>query len=141
MLKRPKEKGRRAEAEVAELIRGFGYAKTFRQPLSGAISFMKGDIASHTWPYFTEIKNCETWMPLAWYRKAESESENKPPIVVMTKNGDDYYCFMRFSDFLMALKNAPIETIKIPPKAKKLTLQESSGLMFSKEAQVRKGKS
>lgn len=140
MLKKPKEKGRRLELHIAELLRGYGFSDTYRQPLSGGIEGMKGDIRSKTWPFFTEVKNCETWKPLEWYKKAASECGSLPPVIIMSKNREEIYCFLLMSDFINAvIGEIPIKKkFVIPQKPQRLTLEETSQLPFSKAYQARR---
>lgn len=139
MLKHAKEKGRRAELYVAELLRGYGFDSR-RTPLSGAIPGWREDITSPRFPFAIEVKNRESWQILEWYKDAESKETPKPPLLVVTKNGEMMYCFLLLSDFLNMMTNKPAKVIKIPDKAKKLSLEETSKLKFSKSFQVRRPK-
>lgn len=133
-MKSPRNKGKLGEYAVRDLLRGFGY-KAERTPMSGAMPGWKGDITTE-FGWFLEVKNTEKTQFAEWFHKAEDQGGAKPPMIVWTRNREDIYCFCRMSDFLMALKGQPVQPLKIPPKAKKLTLQESSGLAFSKEKQT-----
>ena len=138
MLRRPKEKGRRLELQIAEILREYGYKDAHRQPLSGGIDFLKGDINSKQFPFFVEVKNCETWHPLEWYRKSASETIAKPPVIVMSKNNEDIYAFLRFTDLLDIMKKGFVNKDKRMVNHKRLSLDETSNLKFSKKWSARR---
>ena len=138
MLKHPKEKGRRTELRVAELLRGYGI-KAFRTPLSGGIATWKGDITTQKdFPLFIEVKCQETWKPLEWYRKTGQEAGEKIPVVLMTKNREDIYAFLLFSNLMNIITNRKTYIIKKPQKPKRLSLEETSQLKFSKAKQIKR---
>lgn len=137
-LKNPQAKGKRGEYAMRDMLRGFGFSAD-RQPMSGAISFLKGDIRT-SFPFFVEVKNTETTKFLEWYKKASDQTEVKPPIIAWTKNGEDIYCFLLLSDFLMALTNKSISPIRKPQKPKKVGIEETKQLKFSKFNQIHHGK-
>ena len=130
------DKGKRHEYHVRDLLRGFGF-KARRTPMSGAIDFLKGDVMTD-FPFFIEAKNVEKTQFAEWYHKAETESGAKPPIIVWTRNREDVFCFLRFSDFLMALTGKKISPIRKPEKTKRMSIEESSHLRFSKKSQVKR---
>lgn len=132
-IKSPQAKGRRGEYFVRDLLRGFGY-KADRNPMSGAISWLKGDLRSN-FPFFLEIKNTQTTTFVPWYHKAETQSGARPPIIVWVHKGDAY-AFVKFSDFLMALQGKLPQLLRKPGKHPKLGLEETAQLKFSKLAQV-----
>ena len=138
ILKKAKEKGRRSELRIAEILRGYGI-KAYRTPLSGAIDTWKGDITTQkNFPLFIESKNQETWKPLEWYRKTATECGAKIPTVLMSKNREDIYAFILFSDLMNIMTNRQTYKIKKPEKPQRLTLEETSGLKFSKKNQIRR---
>ncbi len=140
MLKHPQAKGRNFEYEVRDLIRGYGFKDTQRSPMSGAIHFLKGDILSTTFPYFVECKKTEKTDFIGWYKKAEQQSGIKPPLIIWSRNHEDKYCFLLFSDFMTLLTEGIImkEEFKKKKEKHKLDLEETSNLKFSKKQQVRR---
>ena|SRR5690606_5897340 len=82
-----KAKGSRLEREVAKRLRDSGLDKTAsRMPLSGAAENLKSDILCNM-PVSWEMKNQETWSPLAYMEQAKSGAKQQEiPIVVMSKN-------------------------------------------------------
>ena len=142
MLKSPSQKGKRFEYYVRDLIRGYGF-HCERTPMSGAIHFMKGDIMSKNFPFFVEVKNTQKTDFISWYKKAEQQSRALPPMVVWTRNREDAYCFLLFSDFLAMLVGKHISPIRKPAKVKKLSLDETVNLFapnLSKKHQARRAK-
>ena len=131
-------KGKRAEYHTRDMLRGFGYSAE-RNPMSGAISWLKGDIRTNL-PFFIEVKNTEKTQFAEWYHKAEQQSSAYPPMIVWTRNQEDMFCFLRFSDFLMALNGKSSQIIKKPEKPQKMGLEETSKLRFSKLSQVHRKK-
>lgn len=138
-LKSPQQKGKRFEYHIRDLIRGYGF-DCQRSPMSGAIHFLKGDLLSKDFPYFSELKNTEKTDFIGWYKKANDQSGSKPPIIIWTKNREEPYCFLLFSDFMNLLTGGITikQKIKKPEKTKKLSLDETSNLKFSKKHQVRR---
>ena len=103
MLKKPKEKGRKAELEFARMLVDAEldkYAK--RMPLSGAVKGLDTDIMTKL-PFAFEVKNQETWKPLEYYKQADMANPNRGrlrTIVIMTKNRENMYAFLEVNDFL-----------------------------------------
>lgn len=138
-MKHAKEKGRRAELLTAQRLREAGFDAK-RTPLSGAIPEWREDVTSPSFPLFIEVKNREAWQILEWYKTAEQKSEGKPVVIVATKNNEDLYCFMKLSDLLEIMKGKPIQQVRTVAKPKRLSLDETSRLTFSKKDQVRRAK-
>lgn len=138
----PQKKGKRFEYEVRDLIRGYGFKDAQRSPMSGAVSFLQGDILSKRFPYFIECKFTEKTEFYKWYQKAESQSGAKPPIVVWRKNRGEIFCFLMFSDFMTLLTQGIVikEQFKKKKTKQKLSLEETSNLKFSKKQQARRKK-
>ena len=135
MLKRPRDKGKRGEYHVRDLLRGFGY-KAQRTPLSGAIETWKGDITSE-FPFFLEVKNTARTEFWAWYEKASQECGAKPPMICWIHKGE-IYAFALLPDIITYMKGKPSQPIKLPKKPMKPSLDETAGLQFSKKHQVRR---
>lgn len=134
-LKSPQGKGKRGEYAVRDLLRSYGY-RADRTPLSGALDAWPGDITSD-FPLFIEVKNTEKTTFLPWYKKAADEGAPRRPIIIWTKNGEDYYAFLKFTDLLDRLQDRP-PAPRIPKaqKPKDIALAETAGLKFSKLAQA-----
>lgn len=135
-LKNPQAKGKRQEYFVRNRLREAGFTAD-RNPMSGAISWLKGDIRTSL-PFFVEVKNTEKTQFAEWYHKAETESHGKPPLIIWTRNNEDTFCFLRLDDFLSVITNKPIMSIKKPEKPKKAGLEETRELAFSKYKQTHK---
>jgi hypothetical protein len=104
-----KEKGSRAERAFAKMLVDADldqYAK--RMPLSGGVKGLDTDIMTRL-PFAFEVKNQETWSPLAYYRQADLANPNRgrlTTVVVMTKNNESYYVFLTAEDFLTLISYA-----------------------------------
>lgn len=140
MIKSPQAKGKNFEYEVRDFIRGYGFKDTQRSPMSGAIHFLKGDIISKRFPYFIECKKTEKTDFIRWYKKAEKQSGAKPPIIIWSRNYEDKYCFLLFSDLMTLLTEGFTmkEQFKKKNEKHKLDLEETANLKFNKKHQVRK---
>jgi hypothetical protein len=104
-----KEKGSRAEREFAQMLVNAGLDKhAKRMPLSGAVKGLDSDIWTKL-PFMFEVKNQETWKPLEYYRQANDANPNRGhyrTVVIMTKNREDMYAFMRVDDFIELISYA-----------------------------------
>jgi hypothetical protein len=143
-----KAKGSRLERNWAELLRGYGLDKMARRmPLSGAFDTpsMKADIFTSL-PIHFEVKNQENWSPLEYWKQANEMCGSRIPVVVMSRNREQIYCFLLGSDFLRILQNAMIgglmgkPKIEKPSKPKKLSPEDTAWQPFSKQWQARKKK-
>ena len=105
-----KTKGSNFERKIAKLIKDEGlddYSR--RMPGSGAFGIgMKGDLITPNIPISWELKNQETWSPLAYYDQAMRDRPNGRyiPVVVMGKNNTEPFVFFSFNDFLNILTHA-----------------------------------
>lgn len=104
-----KEKGRVGERTFAKMLVNAGldkYAK--RSPLSGAVKGFDSDIITKL-PFSFEVKNQETWKPLKYYQQAQTANPNRGRLtttVIMTRNNEDYYAFLKVDDFLTLIAYA-----------------------------------
>jgi hypothetical protein len=136
-----KQKGSRHERAVSELIRGYGW-EARRMPLSGSIPGLKSDINSPNLPLFLECKNVEGVGKqfLDWFKKTTDNCGSKTPVVVWTKNKEQIYAFLLFTDLLGFVKRAELTGSLINPKLPKpVKLKKndlSEGLRFSKSNQT-----
>jgi len=137
-LKSPKNKGKRGEYLVRDLIRGYGWACR-RTPGSGAFEGWKGDITAPDFPFFIEVKNTEKTQFAPWYKKAEDQTIGKPPLIAWVHKGN-IYSFLLMSDLLTFMKTGQLKTYEIKKEQKKtkLSLDDTSNLKFSKKQQVRR---
>lgn len=123
--KSAKAKGIRLEARLAQKLRSMGIDKNAkRMPGSGAFKEFKSDIFSLL-PISWECKNQETWKPLEYFKQAVKDARPMyTPVVVMSKNNEEDFVFLKLDDFLhfLALAN---ETGELAPE-----------LPFSKRKQV-----
>ncbi len=71
-----KAKGSRLERKVAELYRHYDIDKDAkRMPLSGAVSYMRGDIFKpNDYAYIDECKNQEKVSLWSWWNQAEAQA-------------------------------------------------------------------
>ena len=100
-----KQKGSRAEREFAKMLREIDPTSR-RMVLSGSVMGLEGDIWGKL-PIMWEIKNQETWKPLEYYRQAQLQAiGGNTPEVVMTRNREGFYCFLKAEDFIELLKYA-----------------------------------
>jgi len=136
-----KRKGDAFERHVRDLLKGYGFDAR-RSPMSGGIKGfgLEADVISKTFPFFIECKADKSAKFWKWYKKSELESGAKAPLVVWKKDRDDIYCFLLFSDLMRLITEKTImkEKIKKPQKPQKLSLDETSGLTFSKKQQIRR---
>ena len=98
-----KAKGSKAEREFAQMLVDAGLDKfAKRMILSGAVSGFDTDIMTKL-PFAFEVKNQETWSPLAYYKQADGANPNRGrlrSVVIMTKNRTGYFAFLSVEDFL-----------------------------------------
>lgn len=101
-----KAKGSRLERKVAQELREAGLDDNARRmPMSGAMEGMKADIFT-TLPISLELKNQESWSPLAYMEQAENGARNgEMPIVVMSRNRlKEPLCLIKWNDLLALMK-------------------------------------
>ena len=112
--KKSKRKGARNEREGGAKF----YEKEFgitvrRTPRSGGFgSFMPGDIMAKGQTilndFYIEMKNCEQWKLLEWYKKAREESLDlglsKIPIIDVTRNLEEHFIFIRRDHFVKIMR-------------------------------------
>lgn len=82
-----KQKGKALESWVAsELRRTKADPDARPMPLSGALTFFKGDIRTSL-PYSFECKNQETTKVWSWYEQAKADASGiEKPIVIFKRN-------------------------------------------------------
>lgn len=106
-MKKPREKGRRLELEIAKSLRDSGLdPDASRMPLSGGVDGFKSDIRT-TLPIHIEAKNQETWEPLKFYEQAErGANQGMLPIVVMGKNRVEPFALLKWKDLIYLMQLA-----------------------------------
>ena len=95
-----KDKGKRGEREVAELIRQYG----FEARRSAQYCGNTGDAADITTdlPYHIEVKHQETLQIDKWWEQAthDAKENGREPILVFRKNKQKWRVIMDFEKFL-----------------------------------------
>lgn len=111
-----KQKGNRAEREVAKIINDTLGVNCRRTPQSGGMGF-KGDIIdininSIAHEYHFEIKNREQIRISKWWEQTINDCpSNKIPVLIFKMNGK-FYLMIRLEDFLGNLKTIDEKGIK-----------------------------
>lgn len=136
MLKSAKQKGSRFEYFIRDALRSYGY-EAERTPLSGGLEGWKGDITSKDFPFFIECKNQENTKFLEWYKKAEDQSQGKPPVVFWTKNYEEAYAFLSLNDFIQLTRGNYVAPKAFEKPKKGMKVEKTSNLPFSKENQLK----
>lgn len=103
-MKKPREKGRRAELSYAKEWRKLD-PDAKRMPLSGAIEGLESDIFTIL-PFKIEIKNQERVSLWKWWEQAITSSFSKTPLLGITGNHREELVVLRFKDFVSFLKEA-----------------------------------
>jgi organic radical activating enzyme len=100
-----REKGRRLELKVAQLIRKKGLdSKARRMVLSGGDPMMPGDIYTKL-QFSFECKNQEQMSFWTWWEQAEAQKRPmRPTVLVHTANYRPIMISMKFTDWLDILK-------------------------------------
>lgn len=141
--KSKKAKGTRLEVLIAKLLRDSGLDKNAKkQPRSGAYSGFEGDIFTDL-PFHFEAKNQETWKPLEYWKQAERDCpQNKMPVVVMSKNREDAFAFLKLTDLIHIIKLAHETGFLLTrgftkeKQLKKPVIADNIDLPFSKNKQL-----
>lgn len=99
-----KQKGKRLEAKVAQLIREKGLDNNaVRMPGSGAFDGFKTDIYTKL-SYSFELKNQETVKLWEWWNQARDQASiAKPPVLVVGGNYRPILCVVEINTFLNLL--------------------------------------
>jgi len=100
-MKFPREKGRRLELKVAQLIREILEIKANRSPYSGASDFESADIFSPKLGWHIECKNQEKLQVWKWWQKVRNY---KNPVLVVSGNNRPILAILNFEDFLKIIK-------------------------------------
>lgn len=141
--KSAKAKGLRLEKLIAKILRESGLDKQAKkQPRSGAFEGFEGDIFTSL-PYHFEAKNHEKWKPLEYYQQATSDCpQGKLPIVVMSRNREDMFAFLRFTDLVqimqLAQEHGTLQRGFSKAKQTQKRKADEVDLLFSKQKQINK---
>lgn len=103
-MKKPREKGRRAELKYAKIWRQID-PDSKRMPRSGAIQGFEADIFT-VLPFKIEIKNQEKVKFWEWWNQARERAFGKTPLLGITGNFREELVVLRFRDFVAFLKEA-----------------------------------
>lgn len=103
MLKSPKNKGSRAEREVASLYRKYEIdPDAKRMPGSGAFTHLKGDLLKpNDYEWLDEVKNQERVQLWSWWEQAVNQAKpNRTPVLHITSNHRPILTVMRIEDYM-----------------------------------------
>ena len=103
-LRKPREKGRRAELKYAKIWRQID-PDAKRMFLSGAVDGFKSDIYT-VLPFHIEIKNQEKVHFWKWWNTLREKCQYKTPLLGITGNHREELVVMRFHDLVSFLKEA-----------------------------------
>jgi hypothetical protein len=57
-------------------------------------------------PFDIEVKNCETWsVPMWWKQCVNNTSENRMPLLVVSKNNHEDLAILKIEDLIHVMKN------------------------------------
>lgn len=120
-----REKGKQAERDIAKALNGIGI-EAKRVPMSGALSWMKGDIVEfNTDPkHVHEIKNQETLVLNDWWGQAtEQVKGGEIPVLHFTSNYKPFYTMLTsetFDELLYTYESTrhelKLKVVDIPPR-------------------------
>ena|SRR3990167_10437532 len=106
MIKHPREKGRRLERMVAQMIEEAGLGKAIRTPLSGG-GGIPGDVITQL-PVFIEVKNQARWNIPQWWDETVNRMPlgGKTPLLIIGKEYSRPFVFLKFEDLLEIMSYA-----------------------------------
>lgn len=98
-----RKKGARLEYDVRDALIRIGIGAK-RVPMSGALAWLKGDVAELDRPYdqrhIHECKNCETLSLKDWWCQAATQALNgEVPVLEFSSNHKPIYAMLRNGDF------------------------------------------
>lgn len=97
-----RNKGKRGELEVAEILRDNGFPNARRgQQYKGGVD--SPDVVGVDGIHI-EVKRREQTDVWSWMNQAETEAEDEIPVVVHRKNGTKWVAILPFTDFIEMLK-------------------------------------
>ena len=103
MGKMQREKGKRGEREVAQILREHGYADARRTAQYAGVTADSSDVIGLD-GFHIEVKRQERANIYEWFAQAKRDAGNDTPIVVFRRSGDKWMLLIEFEDFLEAIK-------------------------------------
>lgn len=102
MSRMQREKGKRGEREVAQLLRDHGYPGRRTSQYAG----MTGDSSDVVGldGYHIEVKRQEKTHIHEWIAQSERDAGTDIALVVHRRSGDPWYVTLRFEEFLEVIK-------------------------------------
>ena len=100
MSKKSQQKGRRAELELVEILRGYGFASV--QPGEAVSYGAEPDIIGLPGVHI-ECKRCEQLRLTEWMTQAERDAErfgDGIPVIFHRRNREEWRVTMRLDDFM-----------------------------------------
>lgn len=103
MSKMQREKGKRGEREVAQILREHGYADSRRTAQYAGVTADSSDVVGLA-GYHIEVKRQETTHIHEWIAQSERDAGTDIALVVHRRSGDPWYVTLKFEEFLEAIK-------------------------------------
>lgn len=107
MGKTSREKGKRGEREVAEILRSHGFPGRRTAQYCGNTGDASDVVGLDG--YHIEVKRCETIRIMDWMEQAEREANGDVPLVVFRKSRGKWYAVLAFEAFLA--RQRPVDAI------------------------------
>ncbi len=99
-----RNKGARGEREVCEAYREYGF-EAERTPLSGALSWMKGDVTTSLPDIHIEVKRTERLAVWDALMQAESDArDGQEPVLHFRRNHSGWYVCISLDFFLRLMR-------------------------------------
>lgn len=113
-------KGANFERKIAKLLSQKFGVDVKRTGAQESAKVHGGDVNTHRGnksvlnDFFWECKAREQWDLIGWLKKAQDDEGliGRPAVVVATRNNQDDYVFLKFSDFLNILQQIDMERKK-----------------------------
>ena len=105
MGKSEREKGRKGELEVANILKDYGF-----KARRGLVFMHEADLVTEL-PIHFEVKRQETLRINDWWKQSESATgEDEIPTVVFRRNREPWKIMLSLTDFLEILNRKDIES-------------------------------
>ena len=102
MGRKEREKGKRGEREVANILKEHGYDARRGQQFSGKNG--DADVVGMD-GYHIEVKFCETTKIWEWYEQSRGDArDGEVPFVVFRRSREGWMVALSFEDFLKVIK-------------------------------------
>jgi len=103
--KNSREKGARAEREVAQILKNYGFSARRGQQYSGGSDSPDVFVEGFRGKFHLEVKRTESFQLEKSLKQARSDSgEGEVPVVVHRKNNNDWVAVLDFELFLTLIK-------------------------------------